>query len=178
MTDAYFVLHFLGTVPPVGRQTVLAHPHVTFLQQTVAGDEADAKFFARAVKDLAHDTEPFELEVREEALFGENKDLPVRVFKKSYEAEHLHSNLVRSSMLAAMDQAKPEFSNSNFTAHMTLVPGLDLPSVGESIKVDSISLVKFAGGVDEGSPEILATYKLHGSTDGETLIDALARYRS
>lgn len=177
MTDAYLVLHFLGSVPPVGRQTVLTHPHVSFLQQTLASDESDTKLFSRAVKDLAHDTEPFELEVREESLLGTNKDIPVRVFKKSYEAEHLHTNLVRTSMFAAMDQAKAEFSNSDFTARMTLVPGLDLPGVGETITVDSISLVKFAGGVDVGSPEILATYKLHGSNKAETLVEALARYR-
>lgn len=93
------------------------------------------------LKGIAKDGQPFTTTVGDEAMFGPEKDVPVRLVKKTSELMRLHSKLYFHLSQAGCLLENDEYTRENFMPHVT-VRGDRHIARGAKVLVESIDIVE------------------------------------
>jgi 2'-5' RNA ligase len=91
-----------------------------------------------------------------DALFGENKDIPVRLVDRTKDLLDLHYEIVSALKDYGVQFNNPEFANEGFGPHATIQKN-DRLEVGDSVKFDSVTLVDMFPEQDPYQRKILGT---------------------
>jgi len=112
--------------------------HVTVLQWfSVPYEQA----FINSLQNLAARTEPFEITAGEEALFGPNNDVPVRVLRRIGRLAAIHSDILAIVARQAGEVRNPQWAGDNYHPHITYVDGCALEE-NETAVLDNLELIR------------------------------------
>jgi hypothetical protein len=135
--------------------------HITLLPWFGAG--APHAVVRRELSRLSQDTAPFDVIVGEQAMFGTNKDVPVRLLTDQTPVLSLHHTLLESLRLSQLTLADEEvmWAGDKFIAHITEQPNGVLVNAGDRLRMDDWYLVTLQ---DPRRCQILARFELRGQS--------------
>ena len=97
--------------------------------------------FINALQNLATRFEPFDIEGGDEALFGPNNDLPVRLVRRVGRLARLHAQTGELVTRFGGELRNPEWAGDRYNPHVTHVDGAELKE-GEVVTLRTIELIK------------------------------------
>jgi len=140
--------------------------HITLLPWFGAG--ASHAEVRRELSRLAQEIVPFDVTVGQQALFGTNKDVPVRLLTDQTPVLQLHHTLLESLRLLQLSLADEEtmWAGDKFIAHSTEQRNGMLLNTGDRLHVDAMYLITLQ---DPQLCQILARFELRGqAASGES----------
>ncbi len=117
--------------------------HVT-LQQWFTLDHVPA--FKNALQNLATTLEPVEIIGGENAEFGPNNDVPVRLVRNIGRVARLHTKTGELIERFGGELRNPEWAGDGYNPHVTYVDGAALDE-GEAVTLRTIEMIKREDGV-------------------------------
>ena len=97
--------------------------------------------FINALQNLATRFEPLEIEGGDEALYGQNNDVPVRLVRRVGRLARLHTQTGELVARFGGELRNPEWAGDHYSPHVTHVDGDELKE-GEVVTIRTIELIK------------------------------------
>lgn len=155
----YFYV-FLTEDLQVSEQSKHTPQHITLIPPFIA-EEQDV---LEVAKETIVDFNPFDVELGGQAMFGPNKDIPVILIQPNEILNMLHmalTNRLKNRQIDIYKIYKNQFTDDQFTPHITLKKLYPEPDTSRPITVDHIAVIKKAKNIKT----ILAKEKLGRSSE-------------
>ena len=117
--------------------------HIT-IQQWFTLQYAPA--FKNALQNLATTLEPIEITAMEDAEFGPNNDVPVRLVRNMGRLARLHTKISELIERFGGELKNPEWAGDGYNPHMTYVDGSALEE-GETVSLRTIEMIRRENGI-------------------------------
>lgn len=157
MADTLFVMNFVGEAPADSTEF---QQHVTFLSHAQVFESADVACFMEETAVVTAGMEPFFLPVAGNEWFGAEQDIHVQTIgDPDGKALELHLGLLNASNRNGLVSSQPEYTGLGFRPHMTVTPHGKTFLVGDSVLIDTLTIVRHSGGFG-GEMDTLGLFQL------------------
>lgn len=139
MSQKYVIVHFvdLARTPHEFSYTEWP-PHVTLLANFTIDQPVDA--LVSELASYAQQTEPFEIRVEGEALFGPNQDVPVLLMQTTADIQKVHEDLADLTGVLGAKYDDPQYMRVGYRPHMT-IKAKTQTGVQQAMTLDSLTLI-------------------------------------
>lgn len=121
----------------------------------------DGKTMAEMMQDLVKQQLPVTVQVQQPAMFGPHQDVEVMTIEKSTELVDLHYKLYNLLVKSGAVFNDPQFQAEGFKPHSTVQKDKRLQT-GQSVTIDSLSIIDLFPAGNGQRRKILKTLKLNG----------------
>lgn len=156
LTQKYALVHLFEDLPKGYEFSASNWP----LHITIADVFAISSRSKELLADLAglRTLHPINSEAEDEDWFGENKDIHVHLMTKPIHLQELHEDVLEILSKNSVVFNNPEYTGDGFKPHVTVSKNSTF-NIGDSVAVDSITLIDMFPNQDPTKRRIIGTVK-------------------